>query len=127
MGSLFTGLFGKKQTQQPASALRITTSLQGVPLPWLLGGQQRLPGNLIWYGDFFYESESASGGGKGGLFSGSGGSGYQYYASFVLAACEGPDIEAIVNIWNNGAAGANGVGGVYDQLKPTFLALDGLG
>ena len=108
MGSYIHGLFGANgnQTQQPAAALRVTTSLQGVPLPWLLGGQQRLPANLIWYGGFYSVPAGGSGGGgKGGMFSSSGGgSGYNYFASFMLAACEGPDISAIEAIWINGGS-----------------------
>jgi hypothetical protein len=100
---------GKKPAkQQPASALRITTSLQGVTIPWLLGGQQRMPGNVIWYGSFSAQpvSTSSSGGGKGGLFGGSkASSGYNYFASFILAVCEGPDISGVPYVWINGSQG----------------------
>jgi hypothetical protein len=67
-----------------------------------LGGQQRLPGNLIWYGSFYAVNASSSSGGKGLFSGGSAGNGYQYYASFMLAACEGPDLSELVATWVNG-------------------------
>ena len=100
MAQYITGIFKSKQTQQPLTALRITTSLYGVPLPWLLGGQQRAPGNVIWYGGF--GSTPVSSGGKGGLFGGGAGASTTYYASFILVACEGPDISAVPFFWVNG-------------------------
>lgn len=119
MGTFFSGLFSSKQNTQPAAALRITTSLQGVPVPWLLGGQQRLPGNLIWYGGF-YSSNSSASGGKGGLFTSSGNSGYSYYASFMLACCEGPDISSLYATWVNGTQYLQS-GGVGTHPDAIFL------
>ncbi|MDA8230339.1 MAG: phage tail protein [Magnetospirillum sp.] len=60
--------------RQPASALRIQTSLMGVPVA-LVGGKARIAGNLVWYGDFQAIPQSSSaagsgGGGKGGRGSG---------------------------------------------------------
>jgi hypothetical protein len=111
MANFLGSLFGsKKATQQPATALRVNTSLQGVPIAITLGGANRLGGNLIDYYNFNYQnaptSGSSSGGGKGGVFSGGSGKGnsgqYNYFTSFIIAVCEGP-ITSIGNVWQNGA------------------------
>jgi Putative phage tail protein len=129
--SWFSGLFGKsKQTKQPAAALRVTSSLQGQPLPWLLGGQQRMPGNVIWYGDFQAVGAGTGSGGKGlGGGGNSASAGYTYTAAFMLAACEGPDISAIVNVWEAGTSSpaadyetAQFFTGTYSQNQWTFGA-----
>ena len=63
MARFFTGLFGsKKQTSPPATSLRLNTSLQGVPIALLLGGGQRIAGNLIDYFGFNYINAPTSGG-----------------------------------------------------------------
>lgn len=106
MARMLTGLVSAKSTSAPASALRVTSAIQGVPVPILLGGQNRLGGTIVWYGDFYYQNASnSSAGGKGGA--GSGGSkgqsgSYDYFASFEIAICEGP-VGALKNIWINGA------------------------
>lgn len=116
MANFLSSLFGsKKATQQPATALRINTSLQGVPIAILLGGQNRIGGNLIDYFNFNYQNASSSSGGKGGVFSGGSGKGnsgqYNYFVSFILALCEGP-LANILNVWINGAEqGAPGTQG----------------
>lgn len=122
--SLLTGLFGARgqQTVQPAVALRVTSSLQGVPIPWLLGGQQRLAGNLIEYGGF---TSTPTKTGKGGLFRGSG-SGFVYSTSVMLALCEGPDIAEIPFMYINGATaflsqkGGTPFLGTYQQNQWAF-------
>jgi hypothetical protein len=105
----FSGLFGNsQQTQPPATSLRVNTSMQGVPIALILGGANRLAGNLVDYFDLFYQNapSSSSGGGKGGAFSagtGKGNSGqYVYFASFIMAICEGP--AGVSAIWMNGTA-----------------------
>lgn len=110
MAKFFTGLFGSaKQTQAPAISLRVNTSLQGVAIPILLGGCQRLAGNLIDYYGFESQQQPSggSGGGKGGITGGGGSKGasgsYVYSVTFALAICEGP-IDEIGAMWVNGSA-----------------------
>ena len=113
MASFLSSLFGsKKATQQPATALRINTSLQGVPIAVILGGSNRLGGNLIDYYNFNYQNATAPGssGGKGGVFSGGSGkggsNGYNYFATFIIAVCEGPVTignSPTGGTWQNGA------------------------
>lgn len=96
MARFLTGLFGgSKQTQIPATTLRINTSLQGVPIPIILGGAQRIAGNVIDYvflQSYPLPSGSGGGGGKGGSGgSGKGSSGsVQYFVTFLVGFCEGP-------------------------------------
>lgn len=113
MANFLGSLFGsKKATQQPATALRLNTSLQGAVIAVILGGSNRLGGNIIDYFNFNYQaaSSSGSGGGKGGVFSGGsgkgGGNGYNYFASFIVAVCEGPVTignSPTGGTWQNGA------------------------
>lgn len=110
MARYITGLFGNsKQTQAPATALRVNTSLQGVAIPILLGGQQRFAGNLIdYYGFFSTPAPSSSGGGKGGSGSGGGkggSSGNNYFVTFLMAISEGSNIVRALII--NGSLGVN--------------------
>ncbi len=105
MARFFSGLFGNsQQTQPPATALRVNSSLQGVPIALLLGGANRLAGNLLDYFNFTYQNAPTQGGGKGGLFSagtGKGNSGqYVYFVSFILGICEGP--AGLSAVWMNG-------------------------
>ncbi len=104
MGSLLRSGSRVNDASPPASALRVQSSVQGQPLSFL-HGQQRIAGNLIWYGDFSYTSGSGSGkGGKGGAVGGGGkgatGQGTTYSASFMLGLCEGP-IDVVTYLWNN--------------------------
>lgn len=113
MARQLAGLFGgQKQTQAPATALRVNTSLQGVPVAILLGGRGRMSGNLIDYYGFTSVSAPSSGGGKGGI-TGGGGKGqsgsYDYFVTFLLAICEGP-IAGIDAMWVNGSQVALGTG-----------------
>lgn len=91
-----SSLFGTKPTQannQPGvSGLNVQTSAYGKPVIMLFGAN-RLPPNLMWYGNFNSTAHNATGSGKGGTFGGaSGGSGisYTYSVSLALALCEGP-------------------------------------
>src|SRR5260370_16473887 len=88
---------------QILSGVRIQTSLYGTVIP-IVYGWGRISGNLIWYGDFNKQKAiNPATTGKGGLFSG-GGKGsntqYNYFASVVLALCEGP-IFGIGRIWDS--------------------------
>jgi Putative phage tail protein len=104
---ILTGLFGSsQQTSPPATALRVNTSLQGVPIALVLGGANRLAGNLIDYYGFFYQNAPAAAGGKGGI--GGGGSkgqsgNYNYFTSFIIGLCEGP-IHQLNSFWIGGTS-----------------------
>ncbi len=97
MGSWF-GSSSSSETaqQQPVTAMRVQTSIQGKPLA-LLWGQNRIAGNMIWYGDFTAHPVSSGGssGGKGGV-TGGGGKGqqgsvsYTYSASMAMGLCQVP-------------------------------------
>jgi hypothetical protein len=104
MGSILRGGAKINNTQPIATALRVQSSVNGQPIPFL-HGQQRLANNLLWYGNFTYTGGSGSGkGGKGGVTGGSskggGGSGASYSASFMCGLCEGP-IDAVLDLWDN--------------------------
>lgn len=111
MARFFTGLFGKsKPTQAPAIALRVNSSVQGTPIPILLGGRVRCGGTLIDYYGFASQQQSSSsqGGGKGGGITGGGGkgqaSGFTYTVTFVFAVCEGPvAVGSFEALWINGS------------------------
>ena len=133
MGFIFRNNSRVNDTQPIATSLRVQSSVQGQPLPFL-HGQQRIAGNLIWYGDFTYSSGSGSGkGGKGGVVGGtsgkgaSTGSGANYSASFATGLCEGP-VDAILQIWNNktpqSIAGFYTFDGYQRQGPWTYLASD---
>lgn len=103
MGGILSSLFGKKEKQQPATSLRINTSLQGVPIAITLGGANRLAGNVIDYYGLF-SVNAAPGASKGGVFGGGGGKGggqYNYYVNLLLSWCEGP-IAGVTQMWQNG-------------------------
>lgn len=105
IGSFVSHLFGIPGVQNSAAetALRVQTSLQGLPIPvgW---GQATMSGNLIWYGDFLATAHTTNSGGKGGVIGGVGkGSGsvsYTYQAAVQVALCEGP-IGNISRVWSN--------------------------
>lgn len=102
MGILFGGSSSRVNKPKPATTIRINTSLYGVPRTILLGGQQRIGWNLIWYGDFAAKAQSQ--GGKGGVLGGgkAGGKGaktYTYSAAVIGAICEGP-VQSVGTVWN---------------------------
>jgi hypothetical protein len=68
------------------NGISVNTSMQGAPIALILGGSNRLAGNLIDYSGFNYQNAPQSGRGKGGVASiGKGRSGnYDYFASFVI-------------------------------------------
>lgn len=99
MSRFIKGIFGGQTQSPPATALRVTTSLQGVAIAIILGGQGRMAGNLIDY--FGFASHGGGGGGKGGIAGGGKGqSQTSYSTSFILAVCEGP-IAAFTGNWIN--------------------------
>jgi Putative phage tail protein len=109
MGRWVAGLFGPtgKQKSTPAATLRVQTSLYGQPRPILVAGQQRMAGNLLWFGGLNSVTDTSSGalGGKGGMFSAgaAAGANQYYYAAIDFALCEGP-VAAVVAIWPRGTA-----------------------
>jgi len=121
----FLGMGGKQNAgTQPATQLRVQTSVAGLPRPigW---GTNRIAGNLIWYNDF---SQSGGGaGGKGGG-SGKGGGNLSYSASVIIAICEGPTNGATGLMWTNENTGKlsdygfTAFSGRYDQGVWSYMA-----
>ena len=82
-------------TQPKAMGLDLQGAQYGPPIP-VAYGQNRVPGNVIWYGDFkSYEQTQKVGKGFGGATSTS----YTYTASYLNGLCEGP-ITGIVQVWS---------------------------
>src|ERR1017187_2512121 len=98
-GSLF-GKASRANATPIATTLRVQSSIQGRPIA--LGyGQNRIAGNMVWYGGFQATSASSSGG-KGGAVSsvfGKGSGTYNYWADGIISICEGPNavIQTIYN------------------------------
>jgi hypothetical protein len=98
MAFLFGGAGDKVAAQQtPAIAnIQIQTASYGLPIP-IVYGTQRVPGNVIWHGDFTAtphdEKREA---GKGGAEVQE--KTYTYTASIMLAVCEGP-ITEFYRVW----------------------------
>lgn len=105
MSGLFGGGGATISTVDPVAAgLRIQTSAYGMALP-LVYGRTRIPGNLMWYGDFtpiaHTETTSSGGGGKGGGGEvSSSHTTYTYTAAFALGLGEGP-FTAIHAFWRD--------------------------
>ncbi|HEY5209890.1 MAG TPA: phage tail protein [Stellaceae bacterium] len=107
MGILFGGGSRVNQADQPATSLRVQTAINGQPVA-IVHGQNRLAGDLVWYGGF-----TAGGGGKGGGKGGGGGGGGggkggkggaqpNYTADVIIGLCEGP-IFGIGTVWDGGS------------------------
>jgi hypothetical protein len=81
------------------AGLQVSTSTYGLPIP-IVWGQNRMQGNLLWYGNFSANAAS-SGGGKGG--GGSTPSSYNYTAAGLTGLCEGggSGIGGIAQVWNS--------------------------
>ncbi|HET8552711.1 MAG TPA: phage tail protein [Gammaproteobacteria bacterium] len=101
-----SGLFGagpKPQAAQDqrANGLQVQSSAYGKVLT-IVYGRARLPGNLMWYGDFraIPHKQEAAGSGKGGGGGGNATTTYTYSASFALALCEG-EIAGLGRIWRD--------------------------
>lgn len=136
MGSFFATKKQDRQQTQPMMGLRVQSSIEGKAIPrgW---GQNRVSGNLIWYGDFNavpIQQSSGGGGGKGGGATGGGGKGqqgnvqYSYYTSFAIGICEGP-IVGVDRLWVNKAVGVIGPSfqlelflGDYSQIPWGYLS-----
>jgi hypothetical protein len=84
-------------------ALRVQTSAYGGVIP-LVFGQNRVPGKLIWYGDFtpIPHTSTQAVGGKGGLGGGHKTEtqvSYTYNAAVAIALAFGP-IQGLYNVWD---------------------------
>lgn len=79
-------------------ALRLQSSAFGATIP-VVGGVNRIPGNLIWYGDFKAtpHTSTQSAGGKGGGVK-TQNTTFSYSASVLMGICQGP-IGAIARVW----------------------------
>lgn len=100
MGLLLSPKRPVSKTPTVLQTLRVSTAAYGQGLP-IVYGQNRLPGKLIWYGDFTpiaHTSKQASGGkGLGGGTTKT--TSYTYTAAVAIALCEGP-INALCNVWD---------------------------
>jgi len=89
--------------QQPTilHALRVQTSAYGGVVPMVFG-QARVPGKLIWYGDFTpvpHTSTQAVGGKGGGGHKTETQTSYTYNAAVAIALAFGP-IQGLYNVWD---------------------------
>jgi hypothetical protein len=82
-------------TQTQAMGIDLQGSQYGPPIP-VVYGQNRVAGNVIWYGDFKAVQHTQKVG-KG--FGGATSSSYTYSASYLNGLCEGPII-GIANVWS---------------------------
>lgn len=106
MGGLFGRAGGQNQQSPALAGIKIQSSTYGLPVP-IVWGQNRIQGNLIWYGDFTTTSHNQASGGKGGGAMRSSTSTYTYNAALVIGLCEGP-INGIGTIWKNSTQMAAG-------------------
>lgn len=84
------------------NTIRVQTSNYGQVIP-IVYGQNRIPGFLIWYGDFtpIANTSKQTAGGKGGIF-GSGSNkttSYTYQAAVEIGLCAG-QITQLCNVWD---------------------------
>ncbi len=98
------GLFGQgSRANKPISkstAMRTQSAIEGRPLA-IGAGQNRISGNIIWYGDYLAKKASSAQGGKGGAFSGKGATeSYVYSCSFIISI--GQQIDQVLSL-NNGS------------------------
>ncbi|MGC8518460.1 MAG: phage tail protein, partial [Steroidobacteraceae bacterium] len=105
------------------NGMQVQGSQYGLGLT-IVYGQQRIPGNLIWYGDF-QSVEHAQSVGKGG---GGVSTSYTYSSSFQLALCEGP-VSGLVTIWkDSGTTTLSDINGTFSagaSGQPAWSHLSG--
>lgn len=82
-------------SQTKLEALQLQSSSYGVTIP-VVYGQNRIAGNLLWYGGFQAHAHTSSAGGKGG--GGATSTDYTYSASILMGICEGPIID-VPTVW----------------------------
>jgi hypothetical protein len=113
MGGLFGGGGSQPNSTQETriASMRFQTSAYGYPIP-IVYGQNRITGNVIWYGDFVtipHVSQPA-GGGKGGGGSAPANTTYTYTAGLALALCEGTT-GGVQTVWKD-----------KEKVKPLYVA-----
>lgn len=87
-------------TESPKIAgIKIQTSSYGQCIPWLPAGVGRVPGNLLWYGNFKANKvvETSDAGGKGGGVEQQSIS-YTYEAAMMVGLARGP-IQGVGRVW----------------------------
>jgi len=92
MGAMFGG-GGSNPEPERYAGIQVSTSMMGQTIPYV-AGRNRVPMNLIWYGNF--NSSPNHDGGKGG----SPVSSYTYSASWIAALCLGP-IQGVGQVWQD--------------------------
>ena len=105
------------------NGMQVQGSQYGLGLT-IVYGQQRIPGNLIWYGDFqSVEHKQSVGKGGGGVSTS-----YTYSSSFQLALCEGP-VAGLVTIWkDSGTTSLSDINGTFSAgsaTQPAWSHLSG--
>jgi hypothetical protein len=124
---IYPTLFGRpdagKLEGPRLSSLSPQEASESVGLNYCLGSRVRVGGNVIWMVDL--EEVAVAGGGGGGKGGGGGGgssTNYEYYASAMIAICEG-EIESIVKVYADGKTflneSATGVLGGDDEISVT--------
>lgn len=98
MSGLFGGGSSSQAQQEIYAGIQVSTSLYGNCIPYI-AGRQRIPFNLLWFGNFTVGT-SNSGGGKGG--GGNSNKQYNYSAAFIAGLCIGP-IQGITQVWHDKA------------------------
>jgi hypothetical protein len=93
LSNLFTSKY--QPVNNILGGIRISTSLQGLPIP-LVYGRTRIAPNLLWYGSFISVKFPTPGlSGSSGQTIGE----YDYGAAVVLGLCQGP-VQAIGSVWS---------------------------
>lgn len=87
------GFGGGTKTKPQFSGLQVQSASQTLPVA-LCYGEQRIPPNLWWYGDFASHKHKQGKGGGGKATS------YTYSASVILGLCEGP-IHGVGKVWKD--------------------------
>lgn len=101
------------ETTPHETALNVQSSVAGKVVSVVLG-TKRIPGNLVWYGDFTSIAHTSGGGGGGGKGGGGGSGGgstsYTYTASVMLGLCVG-EITGVSRVWTgDDASNLSGLG-----------------
>ncbi|MDE1906997.1 MAG: hypothetical protein KGH75_11170, partial [Rhodospirillales bacterium] len=124
MSTLFGGgthAVAKSATR--AMGIDLQGAQYGAPIP-VVFGQNKVAGNVIWYGDFTATGHQQKQPGKGG--GGQSSTTYTYSSSFELGLCEGP--ANIVNVYQGSstvslsASGGIGFSGTVGQAAWSHLS-----
>lgn len=81
------------------TGLQVQTAVNTLPVPIVMGHAKLAP-NIIDYDDYRAVSQNQGGGGKGGGVPAA--TSYEYYATLIMALCEGP-IGGVTTIWKGNA------------------------